>query len=214
MAVSSMRIATAVCALAGLMWLAAAASAAGPDDLVVGTTPLDSAETPNPSDSVDELVPDQPTDTPDDLVEGTTSVDALVDEGTTALDPIDTGHTYTESQVQAAGHWEPTPCDLLVVPTPQLPLSSDLAAWGRMLHDAEERIGESQARLEKADAIYTRMLNDNQGGMSGSPVVQQRDAARRDYEQALCTLPKLQEAARRTGLPPGLIHRSPPASQP
>ena len=61
--------------------------------------------------------------------------------------------------------------------------------------------------------IYTRMLNDNQGGMSGGPVVQQRDAARRDYEQALCVLPKLQEAARRTGIPAGLIYRNQPAAR-
>ena len=213
MTVSSMRIFSAVCAMAVLVWLAPTAGAAGPDDLVVGTTPLDSAKTPNPSDSVDELVPDQPTDTPDDLEAGTTSVDALENEGTTSLDQVDTGQTYTEGQVQAEGHWEPTPCELLTVPTPQLPLSSDLAAWGKMLHDAESRIETTRATLDRATAIYTRMLNDNQGGMSGSPVVQQRDAARRDYEQALCELPKLQEAARRTGIPAGLIYRNQPAAR-
>ncbi len=214
MPVSRMRIATAVCALVGLVGLAPAASATGPDDLVVGTTPLDSADTPGATDSVDDLVSNQPTDTADDLVEGTTAVDALESEGTTSLDQVDTGSSQTVGEVQAAGHWEPTPCDLLVVPTPQLPLSSDLAAWGRMLHDAEERIGETRMELQRAEGIYTRMRHSRREGVAGGPVAQQLDTARKDYEQALCALPKLQEAARRTGLPAGLIHRSPPASQP
>lgn len=112
--------------------------------------------------------------------------------------------TAEAGPAESEGTWQPPDCDELEIALPDhLPPPEDADAWSALLANARKRIADARSRLGQADADYTRARNRQypRGGAHGA-ITTEREAARREYAEALCALPALVESARRSGAPP------------
>ncbi len=113
-----------------------------------------------------------------------------------ALDPA-----RPDAAAEPEPAWSPPPCEQMAVELGALPPASDAEAWRERLAAAGRRIREAQRELGVTDAVYARSLDLHEPRAGArAAIVRDRDAARQGYGESRCALPRLVEAARRSGV--------------
>jgi hypothetical protein len=169
------------------------------------------------------------TESLDDVDDGEThSLDAVPAALTDSLDSVDDGRMVPASEVSSGEThpldseprgtmhsldsaedgeaWSAPACDEVSVELPRSLPASDRRGWSERLSAAKQALAASKARLDAANAAYSRSITrDEPRGQGRADIIATRDAARAEYSAARCQLPALVENAREAGVEADLI---------
>jgi hypothetical protein len=165
----------------------------------------------------------------DDVDDGETeSLDAVPAALTESLDSVDDGRMVPASEVrQGETHpldseprgtmhsldssedgeaWSAPACDRVSLERPRSLPANDRRGWNERLSSAKQTLATSKARLDAANAAYSRSITrDEPRGQARADIIETRDAARAEYSTARCQLPALVESAREAGVEADVI---------
>lgn len=172
---------------------AGVAGAEGPSSLSAGTTGLGDLQQQE-SKGLEDLER-QETGTPD-AGASPASLDQFGNAGTTGS---------TDAVNRAGRSWNPPPCDGSLPADVAPAADAEQAAWLETISEAEERYTSAEQRLRQAEDGYIVVRSNDQDRSDRATAARGLQEARNDFGSARCTLPALLEAARRAGVPPGML---------